>query len=118
MSAQPSPTETPSSSEFIAWFETLGNADVARVGGKNASLGEMVQRLAPQGVRVPEGFATAAAYRAYVEVNGFADFLVEQGIDSISLNPDSFATVARHVALTEKRLATSVKASKSPARTG
>lgn len=56
----------PSSNEYIAWFETLGKADVGRVGGKNASLGEMVQRLLPQGVRVPEGFATtAAAYRAY-----------------------------------------------------
>jgi pyruvate,water dikinase len=76
MAAQPSATEVGSSSEFIAWFETLGNADVARVGGKNASLGEMVQRLAPQGVRVPEGFATtAAAYRAYVEVNGIRSAL-------------------------------------------
>jgi pyruvate, water dikinase len=58
-------------SAFIAWFETLGKADVARVGGKNASLGEMVQRLAPGGVRVPEGFATTAqAYREYVKANG------------------------------------------------
>jgi pyruvate,water dikinase len=58
---------------FIAWFEALSKDDVPRVGGKNASLGEMVQRLAHQGVRVPEGFATtAAAYRAYVAVNGIA----------------------------------------------
>jgi pyruvate,water dikinase len=48
----------------------------------------------------------------------FAGFLVEQGIDSISLNPDSFAAAAHHVALTEKRLAASAKASESPARTG
>ncbi|HEX6296965.1 MAG TPA: phosphoenolpyruvate synthase [Burkholderiales bacterium] len=65
--------------QFIAWFETLGKGDVARVGGKNASLGEMVQRLAPQGVRVPEGFATtAAAYRAYVEANRLGAALAER----------------------------------------
>jgi pyruvate,water dikinase len=66
-------------SEFIAWFEALGKADVARVGGKNASLGELVQRLAPRGVRVPEGFATtAAAYREYVEKNGIGAALAER----------------------------------------
>ena len=56
---------------YIAWFETLGKSDVSRVGGKNASLGEMVQRLGSQGVRVHEGFATTSdAYRVYVEANG------------------------------------------------
>jgi pyruvate, water dikinase len=76
MSAQPAATETPSSKDFIAWFETLGRNDVARVGGKNASLGEMVRQLAPKGVRVPEGFATtSAAYRAYVEANGIRSAL-------------------------------------------
>ena len=60
----------PSRSRFIAWFETLRKDDVPRVGGKNASLGEMVQQLAAKGVRVPEGFATTAdAYRAYVDAN-------------------------------------------------
>jgi pyruvate,water dikinase len=56
---------------FIAWFEELGSGDVARVGGKNASLGEMVRNLKSQGVRVPDGFATTAeAYRAFVAHNG------------------------------------------------
>ena len=60
----------PSREAFVAWFETLNNGDVPRVGGKNASLGEMVQQLAPKGVRVPEGFATTAeAYREYVRAN-------------------------------------------------
>jgi pyruvate, water dikinase len=63
--------ERPASPRFIAWFETLRKDDVARVGGKNASLGEMVQQLASKGVRVPGGFATTAeAYRSYVEANG------------------------------------------------
>jgi pyruvate,water dikinase len=44
----------------IAWFEELGSGDVARVGGKNASLGEMVRALKDEGVSVPDGFATTA----------------------------------------------------------
>jgi pyruvate, water dikinase len=59
--------------DHIAWFESLGNTDVPRVGGKNASLGEMVRQLSGRGVRVPGGFATTAqAYRAYVEANRIA----------------------------------------------
>jgi pyruvate,water dikinase len=56
--------------ETIAWFEDLGREDVARVGGKNASLGEMVRNLGERGVRVPPGFATTAnAYWRFVEAN-------------------------------------------------
>jgi pyruvate,water dikinase len=48
----------------IRWFRELSLADLPLVGGKNASLGEMFQRLAPLGVRIPDGFAvTAEAYR-------------------------------------------------------
>jgi len=55
----------------VLWFETLGRGDVAKVGGKNASLGEMVANLGSKGVRVPPGFATTAdAYWNYVEANG------------------------------------------------
>ena len=55
----------------IAWFEDLGRGDVARVGGKNASLGEMVRNLGARGVDVPPGFATTAdAYWRFVEANG------------------------------------------------
>ena len=68
-----------SPAQVIAWFETLRKEDVARVGGKNASLGEMVQQLAPKGVRVPPGFATTAgAYRAYVEANGIRAALAQR----------------------------------------
>lgn len=56
--------------EYVAWLEKLGSADVARVGGKNASLGEMIRALKDGGVRVPDGFATtAAAYRDYLAAN-------------------------------------------------
>jgi len=53
------------------WFDDIGLDDVPRVGGKNASLGEMVRALASSGVRVPDGFATTAnAYRAFITANG------------------------------------------------
>jgi pyruvate,water dikinase len=55
-------------------FEELGRGDVARVGGKNASLGEMVRNLGARGVKVPPGFATTAdAYWLFVEANGLKD---------------------------------------------
>lgn len=58
----------------VIWFDEVGRGDVARVGGKNASLGEMVRNLAKQGVRVPPGFATTArAYWRFVEANGLRE---------------------------------------------
>ncbi len=60
----------------VVWFETLGRGDVALVGGKNASLGEMVRHLTGQGVKVPAGFATTAdAYWRFVEANGLRDII-------------------------------------------
>ncbi len=55
----------------IRWFEHLGAKDVALVGGKNASLGELIRMLKEEGIRVPDGFATTAqAYREFLEANG------------------------------------------------
>jgi pyruvate,water dikinase len=57
--------------DLVIWFEDLGVADVPRVGGKNASLGEMIRALTKAGVQVPAGFATTAtAYQAYIAANG------------------------------------------------
>lgn len=54
----------------VIWFEEIGRGDVSRVGGKNASLGEMIGKLTARGVRVPAGFATTAeAYWRFVESN-------------------------------------------------
>lgn len=59
-----------SGNEMILWFEQTGRGDVARVGGKNASLGEMVNVLAPRGIAVPPGFATTAdAYWHFLKTN-------------------------------------------------
>jgi pyruvate,water dikinase len=71
---------------LILWFEEVGIADIPLVGGKNASLGEMIQQLTPKGVNVPTGFATTAyAFRYFVQKAGleaklrelFADLDVE-----------------------------------------
>ena len=58
-------------SALILWFEEVGTHDVGLVGGKNSSLGEMIQQLTPKGVNVPSGFATTAhAYRYFVKEAG------------------------------------------------
>ncbi|MCW3129504.1 MAG: phosphoenolpyruvate synthase [Methanophagales archaeon] len=60
--------------KFIKWFEEVGTRDVALVGGKNASLGEMIQNLTEKGVNVPSGFAiTAEAYRYVIEKAGIRE---------------------------------------------
>ncbi|MBD2436496.1 phosphoenolpyruvate synthase [Nostoc sp. FACHB-110] len=71
---------------LILWFDEVGIKDIHLVGGKNASLGEMIQQLTPKGVNVPTGFATTAyAYRYFIQSAGletqlrqlFADLNVE-----------------------------------------
>ncbi|CAN5410477.1 phosphoenolpyruvate synthase [soil metagenome] len=72
--AAPATTAVP----LVLPFEAMGLGDIAQVGGKNASLGEMVQQLGPAGVRVPEGFAvTANAYRALIAGAGLAPAISE-----------------------------------------
>ncbi|GGY27376.1 phosphoenolpyruvate synthase [Paludibacterium paludis] len=59
---------------YVIWFEKLRMTDVEEVGGKNASLGEMISQLANSGVRVPGGFATTAeAYREFLRHDGLSD---------------------------------------------
>ncbi|HUZ90539.1 MAG TPA: phosphoenolpyruvate synthase [Methylocella sp.] len=61
------------------WFENLGRGDVSRVGGKNASLGEMVRTLEKEGVRVPPGYATTSgAYWHYLEANGLKETIASE----------------------------------------
>jgi pyruvate,water dikinase len=62
---------------LVVWLDKLGLADVPAVGGKNASLGELLRELGAAGVRVPNGFATtAAAWRAFVALNGIEAAIV------------------------------------------
>ena len=68
----PASTSTPT----IALFADLGLADIDQVGGKNASLGEMVRNLTSAGVRVPDGFATTAdAYRQFISEGGLVEII-------------------------------------------
>ncbi|GAX42183.1 phosphoenolpyruvate synthase [Tolypothrix sp. NIES-4075] len=61
---------------LILWFDEVGIASIPLVGGKNASLGEMIQQLTPKGVNVPTGFATTAyAYRYFIESAGLEEKL-------------------------------------------
>lgn len=73
---------------LVLWFDEVGIADIPLVGGKNASLGEMIRQLTPKGINVPNGFATTAyAYRYFIKSAGleaklrslFADLDVEDG---------------------------------------
>ncbi len=69
----------------VMWFSTLGMGDLDQVGGKNASLGEMVSNLASAGVRVPDGFATTAdAYREFIAQSDLAQTISAEmsGLDT------------------------------------
>ncbi|MEN9932076.1 MAG: hypothetical protein RIS17_649, partial [Pseudomonadota bacterium] len=64
---------------YVVWLQDLGLGDVPSVGGKNASLGELLRELAKAGVRVPDGFATTAeAWRAFVRFNGIEGAIMRQ----------------------------------------
>src|SRR5690606_26396694 len=66
-------------SDLVLWLDSLRMSDLARVGGKNASLGEMIGNLAQLGVSVPGGFATTAqAYQDYLEKSGLAQRIQER----------------------------------------
>jgi pyruvate,water dikinase len=64
--------------QFVKHFAELGINDVAIVGGKNASLGEMYRTLSGEGIKVPNGFATTAeAYRLYLDHNGLRERIAD-----------------------------------------
>nr|WP_305856021.1 phosphoenolpyruvate synthase [Balneatrix alpica] len=64
---------------YILFFDKVGMGDVERVGGKNASLGEMISNLASAGVQVPNGFATTAqAYWDFIEYGGLAQRIADE----------------------------------------
>jgi pyruvate, water dikinase len=84
-SARHTTDPVPKNSANIRWFSELGLADLAQVGGKNSSLGEMVSNLAAAEVRVPDGFATTAdAYRRFLGDTGLAEHITAElaGLDT------------------------------------
>ncbi|MFL5381829.1 MAG: phosphoenolpyruvate synthase [Longimicrobiaceae bacterium] len=75
-SAEPPFEPFEANEDWVRWFDELCLDDVPRVGGKNASLGELRRSLASAGVRVPNGFATTAtAYRAFVHQAGLHEVI-------------------------------------------
>jgi pyruvate,water dikinase len=82
---QPAPAAE-TSSTLIRWFDQVGLDDIASVGGKNASLGEMYRALTPHGIRVPNGFAvTAEAYQSFLKENGL-DGEIARILDGLDKN--------------------------------
>ncbi len=72
--------------KYVQWLSELGMGDVEHVGGKNASLGEMIQNLSNLGVQVPGGFATTAyAYREYLATDGLAD-RINNALDKLNVD--------------------------------
>ncbi len=75
-----------SATRYAVAFDHLRMTDVGDVGGKNASLGEMISQLAASGVRVPGGFATTAdAYREFLQHQGLAD-RINQALDALDVD--------------------------------
>ena len=66
-------------SEFIKWFNEISMQDVPQVGGKNASLGEMISHLTKLNIKVPNGFATTAfAYDHFLEQNRLKESILDE----------------------------------------
>jgi pyruvate, water dikinase len=79
---------------LILWFDEIGIEDISLVGGKNASLGELIRQLQPNGVNVPNGFAvTAYAYRYFIEKAGLESKLHKLFSD---LNVDDVSNLQQH----------------------
>ncbi|MBB3206039.1 pyruvate,water dikinase [Rhodopirellula rubra] len=89
--------------DLVRWFDQISMDDVAVVGGKNASLGEMYRELTPQGIRVPNGFATTAhGYRVFLRESGLDKEIPEilSGIDVEDVgNLQHHAMIIRHMIL-------------------
>jgi pyruvate,water dikinase len=77
----------------VKWLSELKMSDIEQVGGKNASLGELISNLASAGVRVPGGFATSAtAFREFLATDGLGNQIE---LDLKSLNTDDVVELAR-----------------------
>lgn len=89
-------SESDEMSEIIRWFEDLEVDDVAVVGGKNASLGEMMRNLRSAGIQVPDGFATTArAYWEFIDANDMRE-AISRHIDDLHRGVD-LAEVGRAI---------------------
>ncbi len=82
---------------YVRWLQDLSNDDVEQVGGKNASLGEMLRSLKKEGVRVPNGFATTAhAYREFLTHNDLEEE-IRSRLEGLAPDESDLVKVARGV---------------------
>ncbi|UCE92154.1 MAG: phosphoenolpyruvate synthase [Methanobacteriota archaeon] len=84
--------------EHLLWLDQIGIKDIAKVGGKNASLGEMLGNLTEKGIRVPEGFAvTTKAFRWFVE-NAELDDKVKETLSGVDPDdPEKVSEMGRRI---------------------
>ncbi|WP_095499343.1 phosphoenolpyruvate synthase [Paraferrimonas haliotis] len=88
--------------QYVLWYEELGMHDVNSVGGKNASLGEMISNLANAGVQVPGGFATTSyAFNEFLEQSGLNqkiyDVLDKLDVDDVNALAEAGANIRQWI---------------------
>lgn len=89
--------KSPKNTILIRWFENLSIDDIPIAGGKNASLGEMVQALRPHGIGIPDGFAlTAEAYRAFLKHNKLNEPIAYH-LSNLSQDTDSLRNTSQSI---------------------
>jgi len=83
---------------YVTFFENISIDDIDKVGGKNASLGEMYRELSAQGIRIPNGFATTArAYQHYMQHNNLLE-KIRQALDELNTHDvDALALTGRQI---------------------
>src|SRR5687767_6512248 len=97
---------------YIRWFREIGLRDVALVGGKNASLGELYRELTGVGVHVPNGFAiTADGYKYFMQASGLAERVttILRGLDVTNLAELAQRGLAIRQAITATELPSDLK---------
>ncbi|MGH7963516.1 MAG: phosphoenolpyruvate synthase, partial [Candidatus Binatia bacterium] len=87
----------PKDKTYVRWFDQLSSADVSIVGGKNASLGEMIHALKRKKIRVPDGYATTAeAYWKFLQANDLTEQIRVQ-LKNLKNGKQSLAQVGKSV---------------------
>ncbi|MDX1577428.1 MAG: phosphoenolpyruvate synthase [Gemmatimonadota bacterium] len=82
---------------YIRWFSEIGSGDVQEVGGKNASLGEMIRELADRDIEVPDGFAlTSTAYWEFLQTNDLREEIGAH-LEDLDSGFRSLASVGRSI---------------------
>jgi pyruvate,water dikinase len=82
---------------YVSWFEALRIGDIDKVGGKNASLGELIRTLKDQGVQVPDGFAiTVDAYWTFLKAEGLTD-KIQTHLDHLAAGKQTLAQTGRAI---------------------